>query len=31
MWRSVIFNKSTETNALPQVFLSLNEAMVLNY
>ena len=26
MWRNVIFNKSTELNALPQVFLSLNEA-----
>ena len=26
MWRSVIFNKSTEINAPPQVFLSLNEA-----
>ena len=25
MWRSVIFNKSTEINT-PQVFLSLNEA-----
>ena len=25
MWRSVIFNKSTEINAPPQVFLSLNE------
>ena len=26
MWRSVIFNKSTELNASPQVFLSLNKA-----
>ena len=26
MWRRVIFNKSTELNAPPQVFLSLNEA-----
>ena len=26
MWRNVIFNKFTELNALPQVFLSLNEA-----
>ena len=26
MWRSVICNKSTEINALPQVFLSFNEA-----
>ena len=25
MWRSVIFNKSIETNAAPPVFLSLNE------
>ena len=26
MWRSVILNKSTEPNAPPQVFSSLNEA-----
>ena len=26
MWRNVIFNKSTEFNAPPQVFLSFNEA-----
>ena len=25
MWRSVIFNKSTETNAPAQVYLSLHE------
>ena len=25
MWRSVIFDQSTEINAPPQVFLSLNE------
>ena len=25
MWRSVIFNKSTDVNAAPAVFLSLNE------
>ena len=25
MWMSVIFNKSTEINAVPQVFLSLDE------
>ena len=27
MWKSVIFNKSTEINAPPQVFLSFNEAI----
>ena len=26
MWRSVIFHKSVEIKAPPQVFLSLNEA-----
>ena len=26
MWRNVISNKSTELNAPPQVFLSLNKA-----
>ena len=26
MWRKVTFNKSTEINAPPQVFLSHNEA-----
>ena len=26
MWRSVIFNKSIEINAPPQMYLSLNEA-----
>ena len=26
MWRSVIFNKSIEINAPPQVFLSVNGA-----
>ena len=26
MWRRVIFNKSTEINAPPQMFLNLNEA-----
>ena len=26
MWRSVIFNKSTEINTAPQVLLSLKEA-----
>ena len=26
MWKNVIFNKPTQANALPQVFLSLNEA-----
>ena len=26
MWRSVIFNISTEINTPPQLFLSLNEA-----
>ena len=25
MWRSVIFNKSTEINTPPQMFLSLNQ------
>ena len=25
MWMSVIFNKSTEINAVPQVFLSLDK------
>ena len=31
MWRNVIFNKSTELNAPPQVFLSLNEANGLEF
>ena len=26
MWRSAVFNKSTEINAPPQVFLGFNEA-----
>ena len=31
MWRNVIFDKSTELNAPPQVFLSLNEASGLEF